>query len=92
MLDGLKVAPLGLAGGSGATGAGKDGEDPSLSSSEKVKSICSSSSSSSSKQTSSINPSKGGELLATGDPFASLTVLVSAPLDEKIAGGGGVDL
>jgi hypothetical protein len=66
---------LGLAGISGETGAGEDGEDLSYSSSEKVKSNCSSSRSSSSKQFSIINSSRGGELLATGNPFASLTVL-----------------
>jgi hypothetical protein len=71
------------------TGAGEDGENPSSSSSKKAKSICSSSSSSSLDQSSSINPSRGGELLATGDPFTSLTVLVHVPLDEKTIGGRG---
>ena len=87
MLDGLKLAPLGLAGISGETGAGEDGEDLSYSSSEKVKSNCYSSRSSSSEQFSTINPSRGGELLATGNPSASLTVLVPAPLDRMIVGG-----
>ena len=63
--------------------------DISSSSSEKVKSTCSSSKSSSLEQSSTINPTRGGELLATGDPFASLTVLVPAPLDEKTIGGRG---
>lgn len=88
-MDGLKLASLGLAGSSRVTGVEEDGKDPSSSSSKKVKSICSSSSSSSSEQSSTINPSKGGELLATGDPFASLIVLVPAPLDEKTVEGGG---
>jgi hypothetical protein len=54
-----------------------------------VKSTCSSSKSSSLEQSSTINPARGGELLATGDPFASLTVLVPASLDEKTIGGRG---
>jgi len=59
LLDGLKLAPLGLAGISGVTGAGEDGGDVSSSSSEKVKSTCSSSKSSSSEQSSTINPARG---------------------------------
>jgi hypothetical protein len=56
-----------------------------------VKSNCSSSRSSSSEQSSTINTSRGGELLSTGDPSAFLIVLVPVPLDEMTA-WGGVDM
>jgi hypothetical protein len=87
----LKLAPLGLAGISGVTGAREDGGDLSYSSSKIVKFNCSSSRSSSSKQSSTINPSRGGELLSTGDLSTSLSVLVPVPLNEMTT-GGGVDL
>ena len=89
LLDGLKLAPLGLTGISGVTGAREDGGDLSYSFSKIVKFNCSSSRSSSSEQSSTINPSRGGELLSTRDPSTSLSVLVPVPLDEMIAEGGG---
>jgi len=91
LLDGLKLALLGLVGISRVTGAREDGGDLSYSSLKKVKSNCSSSRSSSSEQSSTINTSRGGELLSTGDPSASLIVLVPVPLDEMTA-WGGVDM
>jgi hypothetical protein len=89
LLYGLKLAPLGRAGISRVTGAREDGGDLSYYSSKIVKFNCSSSRSSSLEQSSTINPSRGGELLSTGDPSTSLSVLVPVPLDEMTAGGGG---
>ena len=100
LLNGLKMAPLGLAGSSGVTGVGEDGSsgvtgvnedggDLSYSSSEQEKSSCSSSRSSSSEQSSTRKPSRDAFVLSTGDPFASLAVLVPAPLDGMTAGEGG---
>jgi len=92
-LDEIKVAPLELAGGSVATGAGEDGGsgltragedgggDALYSSSEQEKSRCSSSKASSSEQLSSRDPSRKAFVLSTGDPSVSLSVLVPAPLE-----------
>jgi hypothetical protein len=92
-LDGIKVAPLELAGGSVATRAGEDGGsrltgagedgggDASYSSSE-----TSSSKASSSEQPSSRDPSREAFVLSTGDPSVSLSVLVPAPLEVMTVG------